>query len=268
MYLFATWQQIVAQTKAASKGRRICCVVDSCGSSVLHTAMFFGWTINPWDSGGTVEVDRFEIESHKKGAGGVFSNKALGILNYASRLEQWEESVGMERSIGMLIFQAVWYSVEAARDPPTPSLSSVTQIFGPHGEHKTLGQAIPRMGCIPNAIRAAAAATTCCCHWVRRFPKWPEDLVPLAEWLFFFVVAWNHIFDRLNSCRINGNDGHFHRAPVCDSIVVVCCSWWTIFWKKGFVLLEFKPLLNSVVVTLAQQDNLRWLNGVYHQVVL
>lgn len=40
--------------------------------------------------------------------GGVLlSNKALGILNYASRLEQWEESVGMERSIGMLIFQAV-----------------------------------------------------------------------------------------------------------------------------------------------------------------
>lgn len=136
----------------------------------------------------------------------------------------------MERSIGMLIFQAVWYSVEAARDPPTPSLSSVTQIFGPHGEHKTLGQAIPRMGCIPNAIRAAAA--TCCCHWVRRFPKWPEDLVPLAEWLFFVVVAWNHIFDRLNSCRMNGNEGHFHRAPVCDSIVVVCCSRWTIFWRK------------------------------------
>lgn len=37
----------------------------------------------------------------------VLSNKALGMLSYVSRFEQWEESVGMERSVGMLIFQAV-----------------------------------------------------------------------------------------------------------------------------------------------------------------
>lgn len=74
---------------------------------------FPGGQLTPETARGVVERDRFETESHKRRGGlvgggvGVLSNKALGIPNYASRLEQWEEPVGMERSIGMLIFQAV-----------------------------------------------------------------------------------------------------------------------------------------------------------------
>lgn len=50
-------------------------------------------------------------------------DKALNFPNYVSvflELALWEGSVGMERSIGMLIFQAICYSEEAAKVPPTP----------------------------------------------------------------------------------------------------------------------------------------------------
>lgn len=38
-------------------------------------------------------------------------------------LDRWAEPVGMERSIGMLIFQAICYSEDAAQDPPPPFVS-------------------------------------------------------------------------------------------------------------------------------------------------
>ncbi len=54
-------------------------------------------------------------------------DEALDTPDYVSvffRLALWEGSVGMERSIGMLIFRAICYSEEAARDPPPPPLFS------------------------------------------------------------------------------------------------------------------------------------------------